>query len=118
MPEKTQPSKVSAPAKLAVAHGAPSMQDKVAFTKAASESNNGGGFALSLVETALDERLRVLKQSIHEDIQNVHLELLRQFHLQQIEMSELVNKLFKQQQELMKEVEDLRRENRELKNNF
>jgi hypothetical protein len=47
----------------------------------------GGGatsFALQLVQRGLEETLGSVQQAIHEDVQNLHLELLRQFHIQQV----------------------------------
>lgn len=41
-------------------------------------------FALQLVQRTLEESLGSVQRAIHEDVQNLHLELLRQFHLQQV----------------------------------
>lgn len=41
-------------------------------------------FALQLVQRTLEESLGSVQKAIHEDVQNLHLELLRQFHIQQV----------------------------------
>lgn len=42
------------------------------------------GFALQLVQRGLEESLGAVQRAIHEEVQNLHLELLRQFHIQQV----------------------------------
>lgn len=42
------------------------------------------GFALQLVQRGLEESLGAVQRAIHEEVQNLHLELLRQFHTQQV----------------------------------
>lgn len=41
-------------------------------------------FSLQLVQRALEDSLGPLQRSFHQEIQNLHLELLRQFHMQQV----------------------------------
>ncbi|EFJ13106.1 hypothetical protein SELMODRAFT_424865 [Selaginella moellendorffii] len=71
-------------------------------------------FGLQLVQRALEESLSGVHKSIHEDVHNLHLELLRQFHIQQSEMNVLMNKVLTKQNELMDEIKTLRRENQQL----
>ncbi|KAG1365812.1 protein NEDD1 [Cocos nucifera] len=40
-------------------------------------------FSLQLVQHTLEETLGSLQKSIHEDVRNLHIELLRQFHMQE-----------------------------------
>ncbi|ONK62031.1 uncharacterized protein A4U43_C08F36080 [Asparagus officinalis] len=72
-------------------------------------------FSLQLVQRTLEETLGSVQKSIHEDVRNLHIELLRQFHLQETEMTSLLNSVLEKQDELMKEVQNLRRENQQLR---
>lgn len=67
-------------------------------------------FALQLVQRALEESLGAMQEAIHEDVQNLHLELLRQFHIQQLEIKAAMSSLQDRQAELIEEVRHLRRE--------
>ncbi|XP_024372254.1 protein NEDD1 isoform X2 [Physcomitrium patens] len=73
------------------------------------------GFALQLVQRGLEESLGAVQRAIHEEVQNVHLELLRQFHIQQMEMSSMMDSFLEKQAELVEEVKALRRENQQLR---
>ncbi|KAJ7546868.1 hypothetical protein O6H91_08G058100 [Diphasiastrum complanatum] len=72
-------------------------------------------FALQLVQRALEESLGTLQSAIHEDVRNLHLDLLRQSHIQQLQISSLVERLMQNQADLLEEVQALRRENEELR---
>ncbi|URE46665.1 WD domain, G-beta repeat [Musa troglodytarum] len=72
-------------------------------------------FSLQLVQRTLEETLESVQKSIHEDVRNLHIELLRQFHMQEMEMSGLLKSILEKQDELMKEVQSLRRENQQLR---
>eukprot|EP00262_Sarcandra_glabra_P018678 TRINITY_DN6792_c0_g1_i1.p1 TRINITY_DN6792_c0_g1~~TRINITY_DN6792_c0_g1_i1.p1 ORF type:complete len:378 (+),score=54.70 TRINITY_DN6792_c0_g1_i1:171-1136(+) len=72
-------------------------------------------FTLQLVQRTLEETLTSVQKSIHEDVRNLHIELLRQFHIHETEMSTLLNSVLEKQAELMKEVQSLRKENQQLR---
>ncbi|WOL09295.1 protein NEDD1 [Canna indica] len=72
-------------------------------------------FSLQLVQRTLEETLESVQKSIHEDVRNLHIELLRQFHMQEMEMSGLLKSILDKQDELVKEVQSLRRENQQLR---
>jgi protein NEDD1 len=73
------------------------------------------GFALQLVQRGLEESLGAVQRAIHEEVQNLHLELLRQFHIQQMEMSTMMDCFQAKQAELVEEIKALRRENQQLR---
>lgn len=73
------------------------------------------GFALQLVQRGLEESLGAVQRSIHEEVQNLHLELLRQFHIQQMEMGSMMDTFQAKQAELAEEIKALRRENQQLR---
>ncbi|KAG4103837.1 WD40 repeat-like protein [Neocallimastix lanati (nom. inval.)] len=68
-----------------------------------------------ILESAVDEGLQELKSFLRNDIKNMHLEIIGQFHFQKYE----IEKLFKDQQEkigpLLTELQKLREENERLK---
>lgn len=73
------------------------------------------GFALQLVQRGLEESLGAVQRAIHEEVQSLHLELLRQFHIQQMEMSSMMESFLARQAELVEEIKALRRENQQLR---
>lgn len=72
-------------------------------------------FSLQLVQRTLEETLGSVQNAIHEDVKNLHIELLRQFHMQEMEMSRQMTSVLERQDELLKEVQALRRENQQLR---
>ncbi|CAH8339449.1 unnamed protein product [Eruca vesicaria subsp. sativa] len=88
---------------------------------------NGGGslqqqskqpennFTLQLFQRTLEGTLDNLKNSVHDDMRNLHIEILRQFHMHEMEMSTTLNSVLENQAELMKEVKMLRKENQQLR---
>ncbi|KAI7735071.1 hypothetical protein M8C21_004940 [Ambrosia artemisiifolia] len=72
-------------------------------------------FSLQLFQGTLDEALASFQKSIHEDVRNLHIEVLRQFHMQEVQMSNAINTILETQAELMKEIKLLRKENQELR---
>ncbi|KAI7735086.1 hypothetical protein M8C21_004955 [Ambrosia artemisiifolia] len=72
-------------------------------------------FSLQLFQGTLDEALASFQKSIHEDVRNLHIEVLRQFHMQEVQMSNAMNSILETQAELMKEIKLLRKENQELR---
>ncbi|CAM6100478.1 unnamed protein product [Calypogeia fissa] len=75
-------------------------------------------FALQLVQRGLEESLGAVQRAIHEDVQNLHLELLRQFHIQQTEMAGMMEAFLAKQSALVEEIEALRRENQQLRDMY
>ncbi|KAJ3693201.1 hypothetical protein LUZ60_008681 [Juncus effusus] len=78
-------------------------------------SASSSSFSLQLVQRTLEETLGSVQKNIHEDVRNLHIELLRQFHLQEMEMASMFNTMMERQEMLMKEVQLLRKENQQLK---
>lgn len=78
-------------------------------------SQQGSSFSLQLFQGILDEALGSFQKSIHEDVRNLHIEVLRQFHLQEMQMSNTMSSILETQAELMKEIKLLRKENQELR---
>ncbi|KAL2317203.1 hypothetical protein Fmac_031079 [Flemingia macrophylla] len=83
--------------------------------KASQSDAQGSSFTLQLFQRTLDESLDSFQKSIHEDLRNLHIEVLRQFHMQQTEFSSVINTVLQNQAELMKEVTSLRKENQQLR---
>ncbi|KAG6546910.1 hypothetical protein Mapa_011526 [Marchantia paleacea] len=75
-------------------------------------------FALQLVQRGLEESLGSVQRAIHEDVMNLHLELLRQFHIQQTQMSGMMEAFLAKQNVLVEEIEALRRENQQLRDMY
>jgi len=67
------------------------------------------------VRTSLEDCLEEMRLQVHGDLQNMHLELLRQFQIQQTEIQAQLQSFACGQQRMVEEVEELRAENRRLK---
>jgi len=63
----------------------------------------------------ITESMQELKAEFKKDLQNLHLDMLRQFHLQQVEIAELFEK-YCAIQSLLDEIKELHDENRRLRN--
>ncbi|KAK7321541.1 hypothetical protein VNO77_32292 [Canavalia gladiata] len=83
--------------------------------KASQSDAQGSSFTLQLFQRTLEETLDSFQKSIHEDMRNLHIEILRQFHMQETEMSTVMSSILENQAELMKEVRSLRKENQQLR---
>ncbi|KAE9606145.1 hypothetical protein Lal_00025561 [Lupinus albus] len=83
--------------------------------KSQSDAQQGSSFTLQLFQRTLEETLDSFQKSIHEDMRNLHIEILRQFHLQEMEMSTAMKSILENQAELINEVKSLRKENHQLK---
>ncbi|KAF5467362.1 hypothetical protein F2P56_017190 [Juglans regia] len=95
----------------------PSMNGGIAQPQKAPQpdAQQGSSFTLQLFQRTLEETLDSFQKSIHEDMRNLHIEILRQFHMQEMEMSSVMSSIMENQAELMKEVKSLRKENQQLR---
>ncbi|PIN07929.1 Nuclear protein COP1 [Handroanthus impetiginosus] len=80
-----------------------------------SDSQQGTSFTLQLFQRTLEETLASFQKSIHEEMRNLHLEILRQFHMQEMEMSSVMGSILENQAAIMKELHSLREETRQLR---
>ncbi|WCJ19717.1 Protein NEDD1 [Euphorbia peplus] len=79
------------------------------------DSVQGSSFTLQLFQGTLEETLDSFQKSIHEDMRNLHIEILRQFHMQEMQFSGVMKSVMENQAELMNEIKSLRKENQELR---
>ncbi|KAF8647363.1 hypothetical protein HU200_065399 [Digitaria exilis] len=86
-----------------------------ANTGSSTDPQGASSFSLQYVQRMLEESLGSVQKSIHEDVRNLHIELLRQFHMQEMEMSGVLNLVLEKVEGLTKEVQQLRRENQQLR---
>ncbi|KAF9427436.1 Protein nedd1 [Podila epigama] len=83
----------------------------------ASEGMTLPSFSSKVLENVIEGCLAEFRTGIRNDIQNMHLELLRQFQIQKLEMETLL-KEYSNTQELREQIERLEEENRKLKLNY
>ncbi|KAI9335142.1 WD40-repeat-containing domain protein [Obelidium mucronatum] len=76
-----------------------------------------GGYAHKVLEAALESCLEDFRKQVKEEIQNMHVELLRQFYIQKNEISQLFEE-HSPSESLLKEVVRLREENARLRCGF
>ncbi|KAL4575058.1 hypothetical protein LXL04_021899 [Taraxacum kok-saghyz] len=107
-------SSSSSPATMESLNGAETQAQKTSN----SSQQGSSSFSLQLFQGTLDEALGSFQKSIHEDVRNLHIEVLRQFHMQEMETSNAMRAILENQAELMKEIQMLRKENQELRQLF
>lgn len=88
---------------------------QLANTGSLTDQQGASSFSLQYVQRMLEESLGSVQKSIHEDVRNLHIELLRQFHMQEMEMAGVLNLVIEKVEGLTKEVQQLRRENQQLR---
>ncbi|WRX11657.1 hypothetical protein QQP08_004144 [Theobroma cacao] len=79
------------------------------------DPRQGSNFTPQLFQRTLEETLDSFQKSIHGDMRNLRIEILRQFHMQEMEMSRVMSSILENQAELMKEVQSLRKENQQIR---
>ncbi|XP_050385518.1 protein NEDD1 [Argentina anserina] len=79
------------------------------------DAQQGNSFTFQIFQRTLEETLDSFQKSVHEDMRNLHIEILRQFHMQETDMSMVMSKILANQAELMEEVKSLRKENQQLR---
>ncbi|KAK6942403.1 WD40 repeat, partial [Dillenia turbinata] len=75
----------------------------------------GSSFSLQLFQRTLEETLGSFQKSMHGDMRNLHIEILRQFHIQEMDVSGALSLVLQNQAELVKEIQSLRKENQQLR---
>lgn len=84
-------------------------------------SSDDAGSAAStqwqLVRGVLEEMMQSFKSEINSQIQNLHLEMIRQFQLQQLELEVLFDRM-SVRKEMIDEIKRLRDENERLRNMY
>ncbi|CAO2821922.1 unnamed protein product [Amaranthus hypochondriacus] len=93
-------------------NGAPNIHPR---TPQADLHQGSSNFTLQLFQHTLQETLSSFQKSIHEDVRNLHIEILRQFHMQETEMSGFMNSVTDRLDSLTREVQDLKKEHEKLR---
>ncbi|KAG0225818.1 Protein nedd1 [Actinomortierella wolfii] len=87
-------------------------------TAAIGQTMNGsadsGDFQVKILENVIQDCLNDFRQEIRRDIQNMHLELLRQFQIQKMDIEALVRE-HSDTSDLWRMIEQLQEENRQLR---
>lgn len=85
-------------------------EEKMSASSAVQPGINQGA-----LEGIVKEALQDFRESMHKDLQNLHLEMLRQFEAQQEDIREALNESFARFARLVEENEALRKENETLR---
>ncbi|GAB2286910.1 hypothetical protein Dimus_021298 [Dionaea muscipula] len=80
-----------------------------------TQHQGSSSFTVNLFQRVVEETLSSSQQSIHEDVRNLHIEVLRQFHMQEMKMSSFMRAILDNQAELMREIQALRKEYHEVR---
>jgi WD40 repeat protein len=72
-------------------------------------------FQVQFIKNAIREFIESYQFALHEDIRNLHLDMLRQFHLQSDQTNQLIINLTNQVKDLSEQVRKLQQENQRLK---
>ncbi|XP_056695908.1 protein NEDD1 [Spinacia oleracea] len=100
------------PGLLPTINGAPNLHQRTPQADLQPGSTN---FTLQLFQHTLQETLSSFQKSIHEDVRNLHIEILRQFHMQETEVSGFMNTVVNKLDSLTEEIQDLKKENERLR---
>ncbi|KAL8488205.1 hypothetical protein ACS0TY_024478 [Phlomoides rotata] len=84
------------------------------LAKTQSPTTPNGGDTRLQETNYLEQTLASFQDSIHGDIHNLHLEILRQFHTHEMEMSSVMRLILENQAEIMKEIQLLGEETQHL----
>ncbi|CAI0443359.1 unnamed protein product [Linum tenue] len=96
------------PGVLPLANGGVAQPHKALLQPSDLQQQQGSSFPLQLFQRAIEETLGTFGDSLREEIRNLHIEVLRQFHMQECSNRE-------NQAEMMKKIESLQKENQELR---
>eukprot|EP01117_Protostelium_nocturnum_P014993 TRINITY_DN5769_c0_g1_i1.p1 TRINITY_DN5769_c0_g1~~TRINITY_DN5769_c0_g1_i1.p1 ORF type:complete len:674 (-),score=257.52 TRINITY_DN5769_c0_g1_i1:830-2851(-) len=92
----------------------PSVSSAHPITSTATISTSLSDLNSELLRKTVEDTISTFRSEIHEEIQNLHLEVLRQFQLQQESLSSLIQKAMNQQH-LYDQIEELKMENQRLR---
>jgi len=76
---------------------------------ASAAGNANTTILLQMVKAAVEESQAATRQAVRDDVQNLHLEVLRQFTLQQAEVTAMMESLAMRQDRIMAELMELKR---------
>ena len=72
-------------------------------------------FQLDLIRNAVEESVNSLRDSLHHEIQNLHVDLVRQFEIQQQQLVAILAAMRMQQEATLRELDAVRLENERLR---
>lgn len=72
-------------------------------------------FLMNYIKGVLDASLQQMREEIYSDVHNMHIDMLRQFHLQQIHVEELLQKKEEREAALAQRIRELEQENQNLR---
>ncbi|CAH9097588.1 unnamed protein product [Cuscuta europaea] len=84
-------------------------------TSQSDPQQQGNSFTLQLYQRTLEETLESSHKSIHTAMRDIHIEILRQFHMHEVEVSGVMNTILENQAEIMRELRLLREETQQLR---
>ncbi len=85
------------------------------YTSPPQSVNQALQFQQQLLQGVISDSLASFREEVLGQVQNLHLELLRQFQIQQMEINALMQHHYGEKQELLEEIKRLKEENRRLK---
>ncbi|XP_076095952.1 protein NEDD1-like [Mytilus galloprovincialis] len=83
----------------------------------ASDGSVPQNFQTQFIRNMIEDSMEEFKEQIHNQYLNLHLEMIRQFQIQQNEMTHLMQQ-YSVNHDLIREIERLKEENQRLKKNF
>ncbi|XP_068132997.1 protein NEDD1 isoform X2 [Hyperolius riggenbachi] len=95
-----------------------SLSEKIADTLASDRSGAPlTSVQIDFIRNMIEETLDDFREACHRDIVNLQVEMIKQFHMQSVEMQMLLER-YSVNENLVTEIEKLREENKRLKANF
>jgi protein NEDD1 len=97
------------------AHTSQNSGTNVEYASPPQNVNQAVQFQQQLLQGVISDSLASFREEVLGQVQNLHLELLRQFQIQQMEINTLMQHHYGEKQELLEEIKRLKEENRRLK---
>lgn len=84
----------------------------------ANKVNSNTNQIKTVIENVIKEEFKQMREFIHEELKHIHLDMIRQFQLQEIQIINEIRSSVALNQELNKQLKNLKKTNDELKTNF
>lgn len=84
----------------------------------ANKVNSNTNQIKSVIESVIKEEFKQMREFIHEELKHIHVDMIRQFQLQEIKIINEIRSSVALNQELNKQLKNLKKTNDELKTNY
>lgn len=84
-------------------------------TNETSDSAVHDGIQWQIIQSTLGEMMEGFREEVRSQLQNIHLEVIRQFHIQQTEVASMLQQQHDTTKQLLDTIKELQEENERLR---